>query len=332
MRNFLFLALFGMLVFSFSAVADNTVADNTIEDLQEQIRILLQQIKALEENKTRVSLLSEVPVFEHVAVGWDQEHRPAGNFVYFRPIIWESFQNGIPNVHGRYDHKQELLNLSDEVEAVLVLMDDRIISIRGSVGVRSDSTNDPVQSILNDSALYAELHQDETELSGRNVRSTGSEYSSHGLYPISGHDLLVRVGDTIVGVKFPKRDRIEYHRQVRIIVVGGGKVSFHGYPEFSAPQNLNYAEIAGTSTNALGLFLVSEMVRDITLLLHEIRQRSFGDGAMGAPSLHEDSFSVSVKDVAFSVEDLGIRTDALGLSVISPEGKRFTTWGSIKSR
>lgn len=323
-------------------VATADVAAGEIEDLRAEITRLLVQIKALEAcpDEIIVEHLTDVPEFEHVAVGWDGEY-PEGNFVYYRPVIWESF--GDDNFHGRYDHSLEVLHLQDEVESLSIILDDRVIIVRydGTITLAGSETvvgpvtvteiMDPVTEIMNSPAQFSNLlHDQGTDVLAdkRSMRDHIKSYGfpgkggSDGFYPRTGHDLVVRVGDNLVGIIFPAGQKMERHRQVRLMMLGDGAVSLHGYPSGRALGFLregfeNYAELVQTTTEALGYLVISEIVRDLTLLVHETVENA--TQGFGAPSAHPGPVQSLVK-----------RTQALLSGTVTPEGKKLTTWGTLK--
>ena len=292
-----------------------------VEELLVEIQELVEQIRELENlanNSIIVEALDTVPEFEHIAIGWGGEY-PTGNFVYYRPIIWGSFQNEIPNVYGRYDHGLELLHLPDDIEGVFILMDDEIISIRKYLTRQDDAYADPLKTILNDPLLYPEFHNanikpaDEDELVTARGFSSPNMRLKYGFYPVTNHDIVVKVGKELWGIKFPENQRIEYARRVRIAVVSKDKISLHGYPESNTPDNLDYAKLAYTATDALGFLVLEEMMRTITMLSHEIEEKE-GGNAPSAPRIQK---------MSEKMENI--------LSRPSAKGKLLTTWAAIKS-
>ena len=188
----LFTAIF--CVMGVMGIATFCVADaDEVEGLLVEIQDLLEQVRELEDlanDSMIVEALNTVPEFEHIAVGWDGEY-PAGNFVYYQPIIWGSFQNEIPNVYGRYDHRLELLHLQDDIEGVFVIMDDQIISIRKYFTRQDSAYADPLTTILNDALLYPEFHNPNIKPTNKNDLVTKKGFFSpatksqhtHGFLP-----------------------------------------------------------------------------------------------------------------------------------------------------
>ena len=340
---FVCLLLLGLSFFSLIPVVHAGGGNDDIASLQAQIIELLEQIRDLQSNRIRISHPAEAPTFEHVAVGFEPE-QPKGNFVYFQPIIWESFQDSAlnvntPNVYGRYDHRLELLRLSDEVQVVLVIVDDQIISVRRGGSVRDPVEHHPFVDVVNNPRMYPELHSRRVTPSDDHIVGRGfAGKASHGFYPVArigyenGFDVLVGVGSTFVGITFPKDRRTGYNRQVRIVVVSDDGISCHGYPSFRTPSFLDYAGLADMPTHALGLFRISEMVRDVTLLLHEIESVPSGSsvvrGAPAAPHLLRGDSKRLMSDIVSDMKAMGIQSGHFSLS---PRGKKLTTWGALKS-
>ena len=333
MKNFA-LSLLGVLLLFGVTTAD--VAAHEIEELQAEIAKLLAQIKSLtaHPNEVIVEHLTDVPEFEHVAVNWDGEY-PEGNFVYYRPVIWESF--GKNNAYGRYDHRLEILHLFDEVETLAIILDDQIISVRDG-GVVQQKSLDPLMDIMNSPAYFPEAHNRATDIlvSDRDlwghVKYQGFSkvlgdfvrIMPHGFYPKTRHDLVIRVGETLVGIIFPEEQKMERHRQVRLMMSSDDGVSLHGYPTWTVFglyredfEDFSFADAARMSTEALGYLAISEVMRDLTLIVHETEEIAMR--IPGAPSARPGP-----------VQSLIQKIKGLFSGAVAPEGKKVTTWGALK--
>lgn len=325
MRNFVVFAVMGIFLM-FGAATDD-VAAGEVEELRWEIQRLLVQIRGLESDNVVVEVLNEVPAFEHlVNPEWDNAPLVGvGDFIYYRPIIWDSVgQNNYVLPYGLYDHRNEFLLLGGGVKQVVVVFDNRIISIKRSADWFNASFSDPVAAIVGNAGIslfnaahnpHNDVLDDVTIMPHDHIRHRGF----HGFFPKTRHDMIVRLGNNLLGIIFPANRKIELHRQVRLMVVGRDGVSLHGYPEGTVPAGIDYKAVARTTTNALGYFLLSEIMRDITILSHEAEHAN--SQVLGAPSGHQGP-----------VQSLLQRTQSLLSGAVTPKGKKLTTWGTLKQQ
>ncbi len=324
--------LFGILVLSLTgasmAMADHVV-ESEVEKLRMQVIKLLDEISKIRNQEVSFEWLDETPGFRSVS-GSEISGLDLGNFVYYRPVVWESAGKGSP---GIYDHRHGLLLLSNDVEQAAVIFNDRIIGVKDG-SCFSSNYPDPIEAIRVYDRLFPGIHQRRTEplLEKKGLfRDEGPVYGDlydhvvfrlFGLYPKTDHDIVIRIGDTTIGIRLSSgRRRMEYHREARLMLLGGGGISLHGYPE-TLPEGIDYKAVARTETDALGYLVISEIMRDITLLTHRMNWVDMSTG-LGAPAIHSPNLSV--------VPSLARKAERLFFGV-SPEGKKLTTWGAIKNR
>ena len=253
------------------------------------------------------------------------------NFIYYRPIVWESAGKGN---RGIYAHRHTILLLEDDVEQAGVIFDNRIIGVADG-SLFSSSYFDPMAEIIENKDLFPGIHDRHTEplLTGKciptpidDVETVTGDLAEHvlsrivGFSPKTDHDIIIRLGDTMAGVRLSAgRRRMVYHREARLMLLGDESISLHGYPEV-VPEGIEYKKSAQAKTDALGYLLISEIMREVTLLTHWA-EWFIMSGRLGAPSARPVNPS-PVTSLVREIERL-----FFGLH---PERKKLTTWGTIK--
>lgn len=290
----------------------------------EMVRIRTQEVS--------VEWLDDIVVFTALS-GSEFGDVGSGNFVYYRPIVWESAGKGN---RGIYDHRHTILLLEDDIEQAIVIFNDRIIGVADG-SLFSSAYSDPIAAIAENKDLFPGIHDRRTEplLEGKcvptpldDVEIMTGDLAKHvlsrivGFSPKTDHDIIIRLGDTTAGVRLSAgRRRMVYHREARLMLLGDESISLHGYPK-SLPEGIEYKKSAQAKTDALGYLIISEIMREVTLLTHRA-EWFFMLKELGAPSAHPADPS-AVTALVREVKRL-----FFGLH---PEGKKVTTWGSIKDR
>ena len=339
-RFFAAIVLALVLTSASTAIADQ----DKVARLRKELRKLRADLRMLRAEGTK--LRSEIVRIraEEVSAEWlddvvvftspsGSEFGDAGldNFIYYRPIVWESAGKGN---RGIYAHRHTILLLEDDVEQAGVIFNNRIIGVADG-SLFSSSYFDPIAAIAENKDLFPRIHDRRTEplLKGKFVpaplddaETVTGDLAEHvlsrivGFSPKTDHDIIIRLGDTMAGVRLSAgRRRMVYHREARLMLLGDESISLHGYPEV-VPEGIEYKKSAQTKTSALGYLLISEIMREVTLLTHHA-EWFIMSGRLGAPSARPVNPSV-VTSLAREIERL-----FFGLS---PKKKKLTTWGATK--
>ena len=304
---------------------------NEVVELRKEVIQLRNQIDKIRNDEMSIERIDTIVFKSLVSEFAFDETALAGNFIYHRPIVWAKVAQ-----EGIYSHRDTILFLGDSVKESAVIFNGRLIGIKDGFLV-STQCPDPVETIMTYKGLFPEVHDERTkpllETEGASVPIDGMEtvsgdLSDHvlhrlfGFRPRTDYDIVIKLGDTIAGIRFSAgQRRWMYHREARLMLVGGGGVSLHGYPG-SLPEGIDYKNAAHASTDALGYLLIAEIMRDIAFLTYRVEWFEASEG-FGAPSAHSADFS--------AVTSLARKAERLFFGV-GPKGKQITTWGAIKSR
>lgn len=293
---------------------------------------LRSEIVRIRTQEVSVEHLDDIVVFTSPS-GSEFGDTDLDNFVYYRPIVWESAGKGN---RGIYAHRHTILLLEDGIEQAGVIFDNRIIGVADG-SLFSSTHYDPIAEIAENKDLFPGIHDRRTEplLKGRYlpapldaVETMTGDLAEHvlsrivGFSPKTDHDIIIRLGDTTAGVRLSAgRRRMVYHREARLMLLGDESISLHGYPA-PLPEGIEYKKSAQTKTDALGYLLISEIMREVTLLTHWA-EWFIMSGRLGAPSARP----VNPSAVTALVRE--VKRLFFGLH---PEREKLTTWGSIKNR